>query len=124
VDLCQKLTKYVGACLLVDLFIFVVFWFLLLRVEVHVNIVKLTFCVNFLESAVVLPLLNVAYEIAQSVNAIGSDVFCITVTVVDFFLSQRYGTCLGRPRRLAYYERGLMTCPGAYVKGEILGHCV
>ena len=68
-----------------------------------------------LENAVVVVFLCVCDKIAQPVNAIGGYILSITVTVIHLFLCQRISTALGLPLRLAYSDRGLMTCPGAYV---------
>ena len=123
VDLCQEFAEDVGAGLLVDVLALVVLGLLLLRVEVDVGLVEGAPHVGLLQGPVVPKAFNVGHEIAETVDAVGGNVLGVTVAVVDLFLSGRRGTCLGRPLRLAYSERGFMTCPGAFMRECLRGHC-
>lgn len=123
VDFSQKLAEYVCASLLIELFIVVIFWLLLLRVKVDIDIVEIALHIDFFQSTIVLPFLELCYEIAQSVDAVSSNVFCIAIAVIYLFLNNIEFTCLGLPRRLAYSDRGFITCPGAYIYEQILSHC-
>jgi len=87
VDFGQELAEHVGAGLFVELLGLVVLGLLLLRVEVDVDFVEVTLHVNLFEDAVVLPLFGVCYEIAESVDAIGGNIFCVAIAVVHFFLN-------------------------------------
>jgi hypothetical protein len=87
IDFCQKLAEDVGTGLIIYFFGLVVFGLLLLGVEVDIYLVEIAFHVDFLEGAVVLPLLGIGDKVTQPIDAVGRDVFGITVTIVDFFLS-------------------------------------
>lgn len=86
-NFCKQLAKDISTSLLIYFFVLVILRFLFLRVEVDVNIVKITLCVYFLESTVIFPFLNITNKVTKPVNAIGSNILSITVTVVYLFLS-------------------------------------
>lgn len=87
IDFCQKLAEDVGTSLIIDLFRFIVFGLLLLRIEIDVDLVEVTFHVYLFECSIVVPLLGICDKIAKPVDAIGGNIFSVTVTVVHFFLS-------------------------------------
>lgn len=123
IDLSKQLTENISTCLIINFFIFIVFWFLLLRIKVHINFVKIASHIDLFESSIILKSLHICYKITQSINTIGWNIFRIAVTVIYFFLYRRIITCFGLPLRLAYSERGFITCPGAYINLILLFHC-
>ena len=123
VDLREKLAEDIGAGFFIDILTLVVLGLLLLRVEVDIGLIEITPHVRLLESSIVLKALDVSDEIAEAVDTVGCNIFSVTITVVNLFLSEGNCTCFGRPLLLAYSERGLMTCPGAFIIPYLLFHC-
>ena len=80
-----------------------------LRIEIEVRLVEIVFRVDFFESTVVLPFLCICYEITESIDAVGRNVFSVAITIVNLFLDKNSGTALGLPRLFAYSDLGLMT---------------
>lgn len=83
---CQELAKDVGTGLVVQFFSLVEFGLLFLRIEIHVDLVKVAAHVDLFQTPIVLVPLYVSHEVAQPVNAVGSDVLGVAVTVVYLLL--------------------------------------
>lgn len=95
IDLCQKLTKYISASLIVEFLRFVILWLLLLRIKVDIDLIEIAFHVDLLEGSIVFPFLSIWDEVTQTIDAIGGNIFSITIAIVDLFLNFRMCYCFG-----------------------------
>lgn len=89
VDLCQKLAKDIGTSFIINFFCFIVLRLLFLGIEVNIDLIEIALHVDLLKGAIIFPFFSIGDEVAQSVDAIGGNVFSIAITIVHLFLNYK-----------------------------------